>query len=114
MDAGRLLKMTIVVTRRAPGTVPDEMGDPTVVDAAPVEYRGWIWQDTANEETANTGVALEQFRLVLHKSAAGLIDSGDRVSHLGTTYEVFGPPWTATNPRTNEVEYVYATVRRTS
>ncbi len=113
MNPANLLRLDIVVERRSAGA-PDGMGDPGDDLGAPITYKGWIWQDSSSEETANTAVTEEQFRMTLERRAAGLIDAGDQVSHGGVTYEVFGPPWTVTNPRTTAVEFVYATLRRTA
>jgi hypothetical protein len=114
MQAIRLLKLSLSVQRRAPGA-PDDMGDPGATNSgAPVVYKGWIWQDASSEDTGNQALENEQFRFAMERRAAGLIDAGDTVTHDGTTYEVDGPPWTAINPRTRAVEYVYGTLRRST
>lgn len=113
MNPERLLRLTLTVTRMTPGP-PDEMGDPAPIAGTPANYKGWIWQDAASENTDNQNLSSEQYRAAIDRTAAGAIDSGDRVTYAGTVYEVFGPPWPATNPRTLVVEYLYLTLRRTA
>lgn len=113
MNPERLLNLTLTVTRMTPGA-PDEMGDPAPSAGASTNYKGWIWQDAASENTDNQNLSSEQYRCALDRTAAGAVDSGDRITYAGTVYEVFGPPWPATHPRTGVVEYLYLTLRRTA
>lgn len=114
MNIARLLNLDLVVQERTTGA-PDGMGDPSnVADGAPVTYKGWLWQDAASDDTTNENTESEQYRFALEARAAGHIGAGDTITHDSTTYEVFGPTWPATNPRTTVVEYVYGTLRRTA
>lgn len=124
MNVRNLLRVpVIVVGRSTSSTERDEMGDPVVVDAAPVTFLGYLWQTQAAEDTENVAQQTETFRLALERSAAGRIDGSDRVTIGGTiddddnvvggiAYEVIGTPHQATNPRTRVVEYLDMAVRR--
>lgn len=114
MDVRRLLSQTVTVTRVATdSTTVDDMGDPTTTTTT-ATFRGYVWQTSRSDETANTDVQTEDWRLVLERSAVGQIDGGDRVTVDGVEYEVDGPPWPALNPRTNRVEFIEADVRRSA
>lgn len=109
-----LLTLTATVTPRATSETLDEMGDPTVVDGDPVDYPAWLWQTQATEDNANRTLSGETFQLALDRTAAGNVHAADKVTVSGVAYEIDGPPWEATNPRNGVVEYVLATVRRTT
>lgn len=113
MHVGRLLKIPVTVTRVASTGAEDDFGDPTE-ETTTATYRGWAWQTSRTDETASTDLQVQEWRLALHRSAAGNIDGGDRVTYEGVEFEVFGPPWIARNPRTQRVEYVEATIRKAS
>lgn len=109
---------------------PDGMGDPTEVSTWS-RFRGYAWQETVTETTGNQTVEREQWRLALVRSAAGFIDSGDRVivdglldgpdgktgnpvPDVGEPFDVSGEPWPARNPRTRLIEYVEAKLERSA
>lgn len=114
MNVARLLRLPVVVIRTSSTGPADAFGDPTE-QTTERTFRGWLWQDNrADVDTKNRHVASEQWSLALDRSADGNIGAGDRVRVHTSTFEVDGPPWPALNPRTTRVEYVLATVRRTS
>lgn len=113
MNVAHLLRLDYTIEHVEQNGPPDEMGDPTEVVTTST-FKGYAWQSRREDETSNTAVAFEEWRLALHRSAAGEVDAGDRVEIDGTTFEVYGPPWIARNARTTAIEYVELTLRRTS
>lgn len=126
MDLSRLLRQRIVVEHVEQDGTPDEMGDPTETTTR-TAFLGYVWQTQADEESANTATAREDWQLVLERSARGQLDAGDRIyvdaslDELGelvpgysAAFDVSGPPWPALNPRTQLVEYVQARLVRSS
>lgn len=127
MDPSRLLRQWILVEHVTQDGPPDEMGDPTE-QSSWTRFRGYVWQEQVTEQTANGVIEGEVWHLALARSAAGLIDSGDRiiangelagdppapVAAVGEPFDVAGPPWPARNPRTNIVEYVSARLERSA
>ncbi len=114
MNVANLLRQTVTVTTIVASGTTDDMGDPGVeADEETTDFAGYLWQTQSDEDTANTDVQTETFDLVLHKSAAGLVDASSRATVDGITYEVIGTPWQAVNARTTQIEYVKMKVRRT-
>lgn len=123
MDAGRLLNQTILVEVVTQDGPPDGMGDPTEVSTWSA-FPGYVWQTSSSEIGGGGVVVTDQREVVLHKSADGTLAAGGRIVEGGTlvddlpvggtTYEVEGDPWNATNPRTTKVEFVHARLRRSS
>lgn len=124
MDPSRLLRQPIIVEHVTQDGPPDPMGDPTEVRTW-TRFLGYVWQTTVTEQTANTNVATEDWQLALERSAAGNIDTGDRIyadgqldddgnyiEGTGEAFDLDGPPWPAKNPRTQLVEYVHARLVR--
>ena len=113
MNVAHLLRLTYTIDHVEQTGPPDAMGDPTEVVTSST-FKGYAWQSRRDDQTANTDIASEEWRLALHRSAAGNVDAGDRVEVDGITFEVYGPPWIARNARTTAIEYVELTLRRTS
>lgn len=113
MDPSRLIRSSITVEHRVATGPPDEMGDPTDVVTTST-FLGYVWQTTVAEETSNAETTREEWGLALERAAAGQIDAGDTVVADGITFEVYGPPWPARNPRTQLVEYVQAKLVRST
>lgn len=112
MNVLRLLRMDVTVTHvTVDDDDRDEMGNPTEVTTTTV-FKGWYWQASTDESTANAEVANVRHNLALERSAAGNIDAGDRVEVDGITFDVEGTPWEARNPRTLVIEYVQAEIVR--
>jgi len=126
MNLRRLLRTPILVGHVTQAGPPDEMGDPTE-ELTWTRFLGYVWQEGVTEETANTAIAGETWRLALDRTASGFIDAGDRIVAAGTLdaggnptpgigerFDVTGPPWPARNPRTQLIEYVTARVERST
>lgn len=127
MDVARLLRQTILVATVEHDGAPDEMGDPSEV-VTWSSWRGYAWQQsTSDATTANAEITDERRTLALHRDAAEVIGSADRVivdgilspggapvAGVGVVYDVIGEPWPALNPRTNVVEYVQVEIGRSS
>ncbi len=126
MDLRRLLRTPILVEHVTQDGPPDVMGDPTETSTW-TRYLGFVWQEGVTEETANTAIGTETWRLAIDRSADGSISSGDRiiasgeldaggnpVANVGDPFDVAGPPWAARNPRTQRIEYVTAKLERSS
>jgi len=125
VDLSRLLTQTVVVEHRTADGSPDAFGDPT----ESTEYStflGYVWQTSADERTDRGQIEREAWQAALERTSAGQWTAGDLlhvnptivagapVAGTGETFEVAGPPWQATNPRTGLVEYVLAPLDRSA
>jgi len=126
VDLTRLLRQPIVVEHTTQDGPPDGMGDPTE-QTTWTRFLGYVWQVGADETTANQQVETERWKLAIERGAAGNLDAGDRiiaggvlddagelVPGTGEPFNVAGPPWPVTNPRTQLVEYVTAELDRSA
>lgn len=107
----RLLAQSVTIVARTQSGPNDEMGDPSWVETT-TEAKGYLYQTSRSDQTAGQELGFQEFRLVL--DAGAVADHASRVIIDGTTYEVYGDPWYALNPRTKEVSHLEATVRRTA
>lgn len=115
MRTERLIRQDITVRRVTRTGAPDEMGDPTEEVTETVYPRaGYAWQTSRDDRTSNQDLQVEEWRCVLHRRLEGLIDGTDRLVIEGIEFELDGPPWPARNPRTSRIEFLEATIRRTS
>jgi len=101
------------------------MGDPTEESTWSL-HLGYVWQENASDDTANAEISVDQSRLALARSAAGVLAAGDRIYVGGTLtagvyvpgsgerFDIDGPPWDARNPRTQLIEYVQARLVRST
>lgn len=124
MDPRGLMRTPIVIEQRRAGSSEDDMGDPTNVITY-VATKGFIWQDQRRDQSANTAVDFEQWRGALDPIIIGAIRSNDVLHEHATidedgnlvpgtaTFEVYGPPYEATNPRTLGRPFVEVSLRRT-
>lgn len=126
MDPRNLLTTLIVVAHHTPTGPPDGMGDPTD-DITYTATLGFIWQEQRRDTTDNTAVEFEQWRGALRSEMLGLVSADDTLIENGTLddddelvpgsgsaeFVVYGPPWDARNPRTQERPFVELTLRRT-
>lgn len=121
MDLSRLLRTPIVVEHITQDGPPDGMGDPTEESTWSL-HLGYVWQENATDNTANAEISVDQSRLALARTAAGLLTAGDRIYVGGTLadpstgerFDIDGAPWDARNPRTQLIEYVQARLVRTT
>lgn len=112
MDVSNLLTNPATIHRRAATDGEDELGNPTPTWVN-VETFGWIDARGNNiETTEDIGAADWQ---VETRNAFLLPDpqltGRDRVSMLGETFEIVGPPHTFTHPKTRRAVYTQAVVR---
>lgn len=107
----RLLTMTATVTTIATGD-EDPFGDAVAVAGSATTWPCWIGQVQRTEDTANTERTAEVWQAYFPAEAAGTITARDRVTVDGAEYELDGPPWDVTNPRTGTRTHVVATLRR--
>ena len=115
MRAERLLVSDVTVISTTQAGDPDEMGDPTEETSSTTYARaGYAWQTSRDDRTANTDLQVEEWRAVLDRKLAGLVDGTDRLTIEGITFELDGPPWPAKNPRTGRLEFLEVTLRRTA
>lgn len=112
MRTTRLLRLVGTVTPSDPGETVDTFGDPVVEDGDPIIVRCWLEQTVRVEDTANRDQQAETYTLYLEAAAASTVDGSSRITIDGFTYELDGPPWAATNPRTGRVSHLVATGRR--
>lgn len=113
MMAARRMIHTITVVSVTQDGPPDEMGDPTT-ETTETEYvrGGYIWQTSRDDRTANANTQVEEWRGILRRDV--VVDGTDRLIVEGQTFELDGPPWPARNPRTDRVEFLEVTLRRTT
>ncbi len=110
----RLLRQKVTALSVTQDGPPDEMGDPTERITATSTFRGYAWQVARSDETVNTDIQDEEWRLVLDKRSTGKVAGADRVRIEGIDFEVDGPPWPARNPRTSQIELVEVRIRRST
>lgn len=114
MQVRRLLPQKATVQRITQDGPVDDMGDPTEVVTPTGPFRCYAWQTRSSDETANTDIQDQEWRLVLERKANGQIAGSDRVEIddiPGVTFEVDGPPWPARNPRTRRLELIECRLR---
>lgn len=112
MTPTRLLNQYVLVTRRT-AVGMDEYGNPTTGTTTLGPYMGYAWLLSANERTADANLQTQEWKLVVDAGAADQIKGADQVSVNSALYEVIGPPWTVSNPRTGMVSHVEVALRRT-
>lgn len=115
MNVARLLTLDAVVTNPEAvdeDTPKDAFGDPAPTPADPLTFKGWYEQIQRSEDTASTDQQSEKWRVFLEPAAAGQVDGSASVAFAGAGFELDGPPWAATNPRTTQVTHVEATAKR--
>lgn len=108
------MRLDVAIANPTSGPARDEMGDEVVTYGEPTTWKGWFEQDQRGEDTANTDQQVERWRLYLVPAAAGQVSGSARATVQGDTYELIGPPWAATHPRTGQVTHVEATMRLTT
>jgi len=113
MNPARLLTLTGTLTHVAvdEDAERDDYNNPIpTTTTSTVEC--WIEQASASESTVDTAFQAEDYRIYLE---AGTVVSGaDRLTVLGVTYEIVGPPWPAVSPRTRQVTHIEAKGRCTT
>lgn len=110
MNPARLMTISCTVTTVTEGA-KDQYGDPTE-STATTTTTCWLEQIRRDDLTGDTDVQDERWTIYLPSATS--LTGRDRVTVDSVAYEVKGPPWEATNPRTGAVEYVAATLVRTS
>jgi hypothetical protein len=106
----RLLPQTATVTTVQRTGDDDVFGDPGETTSTR-SWRCWISQSSRDEDTGGGDRQDETFTIYMEPTAK--VAGSDRVTVNDATFEVIGPPWTATNPRTGIDEMVVATIKRT-
>lgn len=111
MNVGRLLTSTATVTSVARTGTEDVYGVPAEATTS-VDVACWLHQTRRTDDSIPVARGDETWELYV--PAGTEIDTADRVTVDDVAYEVVGPPWVATNPRTRRAEFTVATVRRTA
>lgn len=112
MTPSNLLTMIGTFENVAFTGVADGFGDPTET-VTTADYPCWIAQRQRSEITDNANTQSETFDLYVDKSADGFVQAAGRVTINGVLYQIEGPPWTATNPRTGEISHLECFATRT-
>lgn len=109
-----LLNRSCTIKRRSESGTIDVAGDPviTTTDVSTVCELQQLPRRAEGEPGTQGEMSDSQWLLIL--PAATLIDTGDAVVVDGKTYEMFGEPWHARNPRTGVESHVECTLRRTA
>src|SRR5688572_27377107 len=114
MPLSQLLNLPCTITRRTPSADDEEIndyGDP-VQNETEVDTVCELQQRARSEDDLQGELSDTSWLLILPAGTA--IDTGDAVTIDGKTYELVGDPWQARNPRTETVEHIEATLRRTA
>ncbi len=114
MLVSRLLPSTATLLAITQDGPPDDMGDPTERVSETAKFRCYAWQTRASDETANTDIQDQEWRLVLERKAFGKVNGTDRIridDVPNVTFEIDGPPWPARNPRTRRLELIECRLR---
>lgn len=109
MDPTRLMRLTGTLVTPTGSTSKDAYND-DVPATASTTVKCWVEQTTATEDTVDTTQASEDRRLYLPVGCGATAQSTLAVG--SDTYQVTGPPWTATNPRTGLPSHVEAKGRQ--
>lgn len=88
---------------------PDEYGNPRTTETATTTVC-WLHQTDRSDTTGLDDIQAETWTVYL--PAGTEIDGTDVLTVAGVDYELHGPPWAATHPRTGNTEFVIATVKR--
>jgi hypothetical protein len=109
-----LLNRPCTITRRSESGTIDDYGN-DIPDEETVETVCELQQRTrlTDGEPAGQG-ELSDTRWLLVLPAGTDIRTGDTVEVDGQVYEMFGDPWPARNPRTQEESHVECNLRRTA
>lgn len=94
MIVDHLLVLTGTLTRTTDGD-PDAYNVPTE-ETTTSTVRCWLTQANASESTRDANLQAED--LVVYLPAGTEVTGRDRLAIDGATYELQGPPWSATNP----------------
>ena len=105
----RLLTRPCNIIRRVPAAA-DAYGDPTWSETS-TSALCYAEQLTAFEP-GDPHYQAEEWRIIL--DAAVVLDGLDAIEVDSVRFEVVGPPWYATDPRTNVAHHVELRARRTS
>ena len=105
-----MLTLPCVITTVSEGAA-DVYGDPTQVDSS-VDSVCYIEQRRVTESTGNATVASEDWLGVF--LADEVLSSTSKVTAMGATFEVDGPPWPVWNPRIERVDHIECNLRRTT
>jgi hypothetical protein len=109
MSLDRLLTIpATVVTRTPSGT--DDYGTVIYTDTT-TATTCWLDQTLRRERTEDE-VDVERYRAYFRAGVA--LASRSKVTAVGLTYEVDGPPWEVIDPRTGAVDHIEATLIRTT
>lgn len=116
MNVEHLLTIDATVTTVTNTATRDVYGDITT-ETSTTSVKCWLHQGTGAQGTTGgseqTGLAdTQRERWTAYFPAGTAITGHDRVTVGSDEYEVFGPPWSATNPRTGQVEFVTAQLVR--
>src|SRR5689334_17240639 len=106
-----LLNRPVTITRRLPSSDTDGYGN-EIPDEDTVETVCEL-QQQQRTEPGDEG-ELSSTRWLAIFPAGTDLRTGDAIEVDGATYEVFGDPWPARNPRTRAESHVEATVVRTA
>lgn len=113
------MNMRGTIMRRATGTDFDIYGNPVETESV-AKVRCFVYQTKRSEivisgrSASANGADIDEETFTGFFPAGTVLGAGDAVMVSGYTYEVQGPPWNATNPRTNRAAYVMASLHRTS
>lgn len=120
MNPAGLMSRTATITRRIAGESKDEYGNPVPSEMV-LTVACELQQKDSQEMTVDSDRQRTDWNLFTAPSALNSLgrtvdttfDGGDVITIDGVTYEAYGPPWPARNPRTQAVTHLQAEVRRT-
>jgi hypothetical protein len=110
MDVDRLLNLTGTLISVV-DAAPDEYGDPTETTKE-TTVRYWV-DRSAEHDAGNTEHDWQIATLDLYLPAGTDVTGADRFRDRdGVVFELLGPPYAHVHPRSGEVAYVAAKIRR--
>lgn len=109
MDPTRLMNIPATLTPYAPSAFPDEYNDDDLEPGTPVDTVCWFEQ-TARAENDTDNTFEDTFTLYLPPDLT--VNPDDQITVGDDTFQIVGPPWTVTHPRTTQVTHLQATGRR--
>ena len=109
VNVSRLLGLTGTLTTRSGEDHRDEYND-VVPNESTSTVKCWWQQTQAVDDTVDTAQATETARLFIEAGAT--VNATSTLAIGDATWEIVGPPWTVTDPRTGVVTHIEANGRR--
>lgn len=114
MSLAALINRPCVIKRRSASGTIDAAGDAVVTTSSVTTVCELQQLPRRAEGEPGTQAEMSDSQWLLVLPAGTVIDTGDGIVVDGKTYEMYGEPWHARNPRTGVESHVECTLRRTA